>query len=65
VAIPFDWRKGWSTLDRFGRITPSRAVHLTRPNPRLVRHYLPRLTFYAVAVVFSFAIGAWIAVYMQ
>jgi hypothetical protein len=30
-----------------------------------VRHYLPRLTFYAVAVVFSFAIGAWIAVYMQ
>jgi len=65
VAIPFDWRKGWSTLDLFGRITPARTAQLTRPNSRLVRHYLPRLTFYAVAVVFSFAIGAWIAVYMQ
>ena len=65
LAVPFDWRVGWSTFDRFGRIAPGRAVHLTRPNSRLVRHHLPRLTFYAVAVVFSFAIGAWIAVYLQ
>jgi hypothetical protein len=29
-----------------------------------VRHYLPRVTFYATVVVLSFAIGAWIAVYL-
>jgi len=65
LAVPFDWRTGWITLYRFGHITPSRAIQATRSNSRLVRHYLPRVTFYAVAVVFSFAIGAWIAVYLQ
>ena len=65
LAAPFDWRTGWSTLHRFGRIAAGRTAYLTRPNSRLVRHHLPRLTFYAVAVVFSFAIGAWIAVYLQ
>jgi hypothetical protein len=65
LAVPFDWRTGWITRYRFGRITPGRAVQATRSNSRLVRHYLPRVTFYAMAVVFSFAIGAWIAVYLQ
>jgi hypothetical protein len=65
LAVPFDWRTGWITRYRFGRITPGRATQLTRPNSRLVRHYLPKVTFYAMAVVFSFAIGAWIAVYLQ
>ena len=64
-AAPFDWQKGWSTLHRFGRITPGRAAQATRRNSRLVRHYLPRVAFYAMAVVLSFAIGAWIAVYLQ
>jgi hypothetical protein len=30
-----------------------------------VRHYLPTVTFYAAVVVLSFAIGAWIAIYLQ
>ena len=65
LAAPFDWRTGWSTLHRFARIAPGRTAYLTRPNSRVIRHHLPRVTFYAVAVVFSFAIGAWIAVYLQ
>jgi hypothetical protein len=36
-----------------------------RSNFRLVRHYLPRVTFYVTVVVISFAIGAWIAIYLQ
>jgi hypothetical protein len=30
-----------------------------------MRHYLPRATFYVTAVVLSFAIGAWVAIYLQ
>jgi hypothetical protein len=29
-----------------------------------VRHYLPKVTLYAAAVVLSFAIGAWVAIYL-
>jgi len=29
-----------------------------------VRHYLPKVTFYAAAVILSFAIGAWVAIYL-
>ncbi len=64
-APRFDWRKGWSTLGRFGRVVPGRVSLPARPNSRLVRHYLPRVTFYAAVVVLSFAIGAWIAIYLQ
>ncbi len=74
----FDWRKGRDSLGRLGRVAPGRdslirlgrvapgRVSLAvRPNSRLVRHYLPRVTFYAAAVVLSFAIGAWVAIYLQ
>jgi len=59
-------QKARGTLGRLGRIAPGRASLLAaRSNSRLVRHYLPRVTFYAAAVVLSFAIGAWIAIYLQ
>jgi hypothetical protein len=61
-AVHFDWRKGLSTA---GRIAPDRASLAAKSNSRLVRHYLPRVTFYAAAVLLSFAIGAWIAIYLQ
>jgi hypothetical protein len=61
-AVRFDWRKGLSAP---GRIVPERASLAAKSNSRLVRHYLPRVTFYAAAVVLSFAIGAWIAIYLQ
>ena len=64
-AVRFDWRKGWAALGRLGRIAPGRAAFATRSKSRLVRHYLPRVTFYATVVVLSFAIGAWIAIYLQ
>ena len=64
-AVRFDWRKGWAALGRLGRIAPGRAAFAIRSKSRLVRHYLPRVTFYATVVVLSFAIGAWIAIYLQ
>ncbi len=61
-----DWRR---RLDRAG---PSRARSPPTGSPLppnrtrvLVRHYLPRVIFYATVVVLSFAIGAWIAIYLQ
>jgi hypothetical protein len=63
-GVRFDWRKNWSTLGRLGRIAPGRAALAAKPNSRLVRHYLPKVTFYAAAVVLSFAIGAWVAIYL-
>ena len=64
-AVRFDWRQGWTALGRLGRIDPGRAALAARSHSRLVRHYLPRVTFYATVVVLSFAIGAWIAIYLQ
>jgi hypothetical protein len=64
-GVRFHWRKGWTVLGRLGRIAPGRVALPSKPNPRLVRHYLPRVTFYATVVVLSFAIGAWIATYLQ
>ena len=64
-AARLDWRRGWTTLGRLGRIAPGRAALAARSNSRLLRHYLPRVTFYATVVVLSFAIGAWIAIYLQ
>ncbi len=64
-AVHSDWRKGWATLGRLGRIAPGRAAVAARRNSRLMRHYLPRATFYVTAVVLSFAIGAWVAIYLQ
>jgi hypothetical protein len=64
-AVHSDWRKNWATLGRLGRVAPGRAALAARRNSRLVRHYLPRATFYVTAVVLSFAIGAWVAIYLQ
>ena len=63
-AIRLDWRRGRTALEGLGRIAPSRAAHAAKANSRLVRHYLPRVIFYATVVVLSFAIGAWIAIYL-
>jgi hypothetical protein len=60
-----NWRKRWSTLRRLGRIAPERASLAAKSNSRLVRHYLPRVIFYAAVVILSFAIGASIALYLQ
>jgi hypothetical protein len=64
-AVRFDWRKGWTTLGRLGRVAPGRAALPAKSNSRLVRHYLPKVTFYTAVVVLSFAIGAWVAIYLQ
>jgi hypothetical protein len=63
-GIHFDWRKGSTTLGRLGRIAPGHVALPLKSNSRLVRHYLPRVIFYATVVVFSFAIGAWVATYL-
>jgi hypothetical protein len=63
-AIHFDWRKGSTTLGRLGRIAPAHVALPIRSNSRLVRHFLPRVIFYATVVVLSFAIGAWVATYL-
>jgi len=65
AAVRVDWRKGWSTPSRPGRIAPVQAILAARSNSRLVHYYLPKMTFYAAAMVLSFAIGAWIAITLQ
>jgi hypothetical protein len=64
-SIHFDWRKASTTLGRLGRIAPGQVALAARSNSRLARHYLPTVTFYATVVVLSFAVGAWIAIYLQ
>lgn len=64
-AVPFDWRKGWSTVGRVGGgALAARDALAAKSRSRLVRHYLPKVTLYAAAVVLSFAIGAWVAIYL-
>jgi hypothetical protein len=64
-GVHVDLREGWSGLRRVTRVTADRATEAAMFNSRLVRHHLPRVAFYAVAVILSFAIGAWIAIYLQ
>jgi hypothetical protein len=64
-AVHLDWRKGWTALGRLGRVTPGRVALPSRSTSYLVRHYLPKVAFYTTVVVLSFAIGAWIAIYLQ
>ena len=64
-AVRFDWRKDWTTLGRVGRIAPGQAALTAKSKSRLVRHYLPRIIFYAAVVAVSFAIGALISGYLQ
>jgi len=64
-GVHVDWREGWSRLCDFTLVTADRAARAATFNSRVVRHYLPKVAFYAVAVILSFAIGAWLAVYLQ
>jgi len=64
-SVHLDWRKGWTALGRLGRIAPGRVALPAKSNSHLVRYYLPKVAFYTTVVVLSFAIGAWIAIYLQ
>jgi hypothetical protein len=59
-----DWRESWSGLSRFARVTAVRAGHAADFDSHAVRRYLPKVAFYGVAVILSFAIGAWVAIYL-
>jgi hypothetical protein len=54
-------RESWSGLSRLARVT---AVRATDFDSRTIRRHLPRVAFYSVAVILSFAIGAWVAIYL-
>jgi hypothetical protein len=64
-AVHPDWRKASAAMGRLGQFAPGRIALSAKSNLRTVRHYLPRVIFYATVVVLSFAIGAWIAIYLQ
>jgi hypothetical protein len=60
----FDWRESWSGLSSRARVTAARAADAADFDSRAIRRQLPRLAFYSVAVLLSFAIGAWVAIYL-
>lgn len=64
-AVHPDWRKASAAVGRLGQFAPGRIALYPRSNSRPVRYYLPRVAFYATVVVLSFAIGAWVAIYLQ
>jgi hypothetical protein len=64
-AVDLHWREGWSRLGRLGRITADWTAQAARRNSHLSRRYLPRVTFYAVALGLSFAVGASVAIYLN
>lgn len=64
-AVHPDWRRASAAVGRLGQFAPSRIALSAKSNSRPARHYLPRVIFYATVVVLSFAIGAWIAIYLQ
>jgi hypothetical protein len=64
-ASRFDWREDWSRLSRRLRIHTARAAYAGNSNSYVLRRYLPKVAFYVVAVILSFAIGAWVAIYLQ
>jgi hypothetical protein len=55
------WRGSWSGLSRLARVTAVRAPDF---DSRAIRRHLPRVAFYGVTVILSFAIGAWVAIYL-
>jgi hypothetical protein len=63
-ADQFDWRETWSGLRRFARLPEVHVRHATNFNSRVARRVLPRIALYAAAVILSFAIGAWVALYL-
>lgn len=64
-AVHPDWRKASAAVGRLGHFAPGRIALTPRSSSRPVRYYLPRVAFYATVVVLSFAIGAWVAIYLQ
>jgi hypothetical protein len=64
-AVHPDWRKASAAVGRLGQFAPGRIALSPRSSSRPVRYYLPRVAFYATVVVLSFAIGAWVAIYLQ
>lgn len=64
-AARFEWRERWSGLCRLARVAAVSAAHAANFNSRVVRRYLPRVAFYGVTTILSFAIGAWVAIYLQ
>lgn len=64
-AVHPDWRKASAAVGRLGQFAPGRIAFSPRSNSRPARYYLPRVAFYATVVVLSFAIGAWVAIYLQ
>jgi hypothetical protein len=52
-------------VGRLGHFAPGRIALSPRSNSRRVRYHLPRVIFYATVVVLSFAIGAWVAIYLR
>jgi hypothetical protein len=64
-AAKVHWQESWNKLGRLGRIAAYRTADLSVDNYRVLRHYLPRVTFYAVALFLSFAIGASVAIYLK
>jgi hypothetical protein len=64
-AVDLHWREGWSLLRRLGRITADWTAETASRNSHLRHRYLPRVTFYAVALGLSFAVGASVAIYLN
>jgi hypothetical protein len=60
----FEWRESWSGLSSVARVTAARAAHAADFESRAIRRHLPRVAFYSLAVILSFAIGAWVAIYL-
>jgi hypothetical protein len=60
-----NWRQDWSRLGRLGRITADWTAETASRNSHLRHRYLPRVTFYAVALGLSFAVGASVAIYLN
>jgi hypothetical protein len=59
------WREGRAQTSRLGAVAAHRVARVPTLNSWVVRRYLPRVTFYAVALFLSFAIGASVAIYLK
>lgn len=64
-AVHPGWRKASAAVGRLGHFAPGRIALSPRSNSRRVRYHLLRVIFYATVVVLSFAIGAWVAIYLR
>jgi hypothetical protein len=64
-AARLHWQESWNKIARLGRVAAYRAADVSNDTYRVLRHYLPRVTFYAIALFLSFAIGASVAIYLK